>query len=316
MLASRPVVARADRSAEDVLLWIDKLVLPYGEGNESVLGYHRVFAHRYSQTLNSIADLPRDLRVLELAAAPYGMSCMLRAEYFDHVELAGFGKQGTVKKISLGFGDARYDFDEKHFNVECDSWPYEDERFDLVISCEMVEHLALDPMNVFAEANRVLRPGGYLLVSTPNAVSLQNLIKTFAFMAPSLAPHYRLPRNLESIYQRHNRELTPGALHELFRASGFDAEPATLNCYPLSPMGLPDKQVQEITRMAGSLRLRGDTLNFLGKKLGPVVERYPTAEELYLQSDVVMQNSSPPPAASTGLWGAIKSAVRRAAGRG
>jgi hypothetical protein len=32
--------------------------------------------------------------------------------------------------------------------------------------------------------------------------------------------------------------------------------------------------------------LRGDTLNIVGVKSGPMIERYPTAEQLYLEGDV------------------------------
>jgi SAM-dependent methyltransferase len=39
--------------------------------------------------------------------------------------------------------------------------------FDTVISCETVEHLA-DPQRALREIQRVLRPGGRLLLTTPN----------------------------------------------------------------------------------------------------------------------------------------------------
>jgi SAM-dependent methyltransferase len=39
--------------------------------------------------------------------------------------------------------------------------------FDTVISCETIEHLA-DPVQALRELHRVLRPGGCLLLTTPN----------------------------------------------------------------------------------------------------------------------------------------------------
>ena len=50
-------------------------------------------------------------------------------------------------------------------------WPFADDSFDLVTGMEILEHLALDPYFFFSEAARVLKPGGHLLLTTPNVVS-------------------------------------------------------------------------------------------------------------------------------------------------
>ncbi len=48
--------------------------------------------------------------------------------------------------------------------------PYEDARFDAVISMDVVEHI-LDPLPWLVEALRVLKPGGLLFLTTPNYAS-------------------------------------------------------------------------------------------------------------------------------------------------
>ncbi len=45
--------------------------------------------------------------------------------------------------------------------------PYEDNRFDVVFSDNVLEHLE-EPLQVFREVNRVLKPGGVFLFKTPN----------------------------------------------------------------------------------------------------------------------------------------------------
>src|SRR6266700_2253791 len=51
--------------------------------------------------------------------------------------------------------------------------PYPDAAFDLVILCEVAEHLP-SSIPVIAEIGRVLTPGGHLILSTPNIARLHS----------------------------------------------------------------------------------------------------------------------------------------------
>lgn len=51
--------------------------------------------------------------------------------------------------------------------AEAENLPFPDEAFDLVVAFEILEH-TMDHERVVGELGRVLRPGGRLLVSTPN----------------------------------------------------------------------------------------------------------------------------------------------------
>ena len=50
--------------------------------------------------------------------------------------------------------------------------PFRGGSFDMVVASEIVEHLE-NPQGAMLEAARVLRPGGYLVVSTPYRESLK-----------------------------------------------------------------------------------------------------------------------------------------------
>jgi len=63
----------------------------------------------------------------------------------------------------------------------------------------IIKHLAIDPNNFLAEANRVIVPGGYLFISTPNACSIQNFTKLAKMMPAGLAPHFRQPSEFRAI---------------------------------------------------------------------------------------------------------------------
>lgn len=51
--------------------------------------------------------------------------------------------------------------------ANADRIPYEDSRFDVVFSDNVLEHLD-NPLQVFREVERVLKPGGVFLFKTPN----------------------------------------------------------------------------------------------------------------------------------------------------
>jgi SAM-dependent methyltransferase len=84
--------------------------------------------------------------------------------------------------------------------------PLEDESFDVVVIGELLEHLPL-PQEMVAEARRVLRPGGRLVGSVPNAYRLKARVRFLAGRPPEDDP-------------THLHQFSPGALRALL--AGFD----------------------------------------------------------------------------------------------
>ncbi len=51
--------------------------------------------------------------------------------------------------------------------------PYPDDSFDVVSAGEVIEHI-YDPDRLLAETRRVLRPGGHVVLTTPNLQAWYN----------------------------------------------------------------------------------------------------------------------------------------------
>jgi SAM-dependent methyltransferase len=56
------------------------------------------------------------------------------------------------------------------FDAEVDFFLYPSNHFQTVICGGLLEHLHYDPMLMMQEIHRVLKPGGVLVLTTPNAI--------------------------------------------------------------------------------------------------------------------------------------------------
>lgn len=71
----------------------------------------------------------------------------------------------------LSVGKPRESF--KTFNFSTDTFPYDDNTFDVITNIEVIEHLE-NPYHFLREVARILKPGGRLILSTPNPLHIYN----------------------------------------------------------------------------------------------------------------------------------------------
>jgi SAM-dependent methyltransferase len=103
-------------------------------------------------------------------------------------------------------------------DVESQSFPWPDESFEVILFCEVLEHLTVDPMAALLEIHRVLKPGGTLVVSTPNVARLENVGRLVA------GANMYDPYSGYGAFGRHNREYTRHELVHLLQFCGFAVE--------------------------------------------------------------------------------------------
>jgi SAM-dependent methyltransferase len=159
-------------------------------------------------------------------------------------------------------------FEHAIVDVESDPLPFPDESFGAVVCWELIEHLALDPMFMLAEANRVLKTGGIIHITTPNIVSARSIGEILLGGTPMLYPQYNRRRLLD----RHHIEYAPGDLRKLVEAAGFEV--AHFDAVDFYTTG-HEPVMKLLKQHKFPMELRGDTLVLIGRKVSGVVERHP-----------------------------------------
>lgn len=174
----------------------------------------------YVRTL-LIDEVPSPARIVELGAAPGDQVAALAAVGYDTTALDigiasdewANGEQGRMRRLLDEAGVRLLEW-----NLE--EWPYplEDESFDAVLMTEVYEHLRNYPINALREARRILRPGGRLYFTTPNAAYLRNRLQLL--MGRSTATP--LADWIDGLpHARHAREYTFSEVKDLMHAVGL-----------------------------------------------------------------------------------------------
>ena len=184
---------------------------------------------------------------LELGANPYFTTWLLDAYTDLDLTLANYyGARGesTQPHSWLPPGGSERVEVQRHsqlYNVEEDIFPHPDDSFDVVLFCEMLEHMLMDPMHTLREIHRVLKPGGALVLTTPNVARIENVLRLVH------GSNMYDPYSGFGPYGRHNREYTRHELHLLLEFAGFEVEssktadghPVDLSHFPLQDAVAP-----------------------------------------------------------------------------
>jgi len=161
------------------------------------------------------------------------------------------------------------------FNAEIDHFPYENDHFSCILCCELLEHLPTDPMHMMSEIHRIVKQGGYLVLTTPNIASLRSINAVLQGFHPQLFSTYLRPKEGETD-ARHHREYTCTEIRQLLENSGFEV--TLLETGPFRDEPKPEFGWVEhlLNRYILSKELRGEGIYVVGRKVGPVRDRYPS----------------------------------------
>ena len=100
-----------------------------------------------------------------------------------------------------------------------------DGSYDLVVAGEVIEHLHTSPVTVLGNLSTWLRPGGSLLLQTPNAVALHKRLRMLAGRNPLE------PIRTDRLNPGHFHEYTLGELRDAATGAGLTVAGARLENY-------------------------------------------------------------------------------------
>lgn len=121
-------------------------------------------------------------RVLEIASGRGGFAMALAGLATQAPQLVAADFSSTAVAMGKAFADSHLPGVIQWEVADAQALCHPDASFDTVISCETVEHLP-KPAVAIAEFARVLRPGGRLLLTTPNYLGPMGLYRAFVRMA-------------------------------------------------------------------------------------------------------------------------------------
>ncbi len=183
---------------------------PGVEGNSSSYERLQIIAHEktHRKVLEIFAGFPARGALLEIPAGEGALAWQLH---------------------KLGYKVTAGDLDPNFFKVKpirCmridlnDVFPVEDARYDFVSCIEGIEHLQ-DQFRFIRECHRVLRPGGFLVLSTPNILNLASRLKFLFSGFYSLVPRPINEFSLVPVFD-HINPVTYYQLRYMLHSQGFE----------------------------------------------------------------------------------------------
>jgi glycosyltransferase involved in cell wall biosynthesis/SAM-dependent methyltransferase len=239
--------------------------------------YATQHASRFLHTLEMTPAGDPSKAILEMGAYMQITPALKHKLCYGKVRGCYFGPPGrTDRKSIVSENGEPFECEIDHFDAERDVFPYTSESFDTVLCCELIEHLFADPMHMMSEINRILKPGGHVLITTPNLGSLRAISAILQGYHPSFFPAYIRPRKAgEEPEARHNREYVPMEIQHLLTDAGFETVRLETGEFHDEPHPEYGWIAHLLERYRVHEHLRGDGIYALGRKTGPVKERWP-----------------------------------------
>ncbi|EFO79252.1 Methyltransferase type 11 [Oscillochloris trichoides DG-6] len=181
--------------------------------------YFRLHRHRFAAMLQAINAAP-GAQVLEVGVTPgHFTELLVQSGYrVSGADLDPFTRKALWDRLGV---------EVRQVHLEREALPFPDNSFDQVVFSEVIEHLVYSPLPVLREFRRVLRPGGRVLITTPNELyfksRMRGILRMLLWQSLLTREEFRHQMLLEGEqrYTTHSRTYTMGELTWLVEQAGF-----------------------------------------------------------------------------------------------
>lgn len=188
--------------------------------SQKSLKYIEFHQYRYQYLLETIyqildRDTQRSIRILDVG--PSFQTVLIRRSF----------PNATVDTLGYPNPVAPPGPDETHIRQDLNNtqkvWPLKTAMYDLIVFCEVIEHLYTPPDVVLDRFQKALVAGGNIIIQTPNATAIHKRVRMMLGKNP-----YDL---LQPSKMGHFREYTRKELQEMLRTAGFHVRSTHMKNY-------------------------------------------------------------------------------------
>lgn len=184
-------------------------------------GYLEFHRRRYQDTLRLLPE-GHGRRLLDIGSFPGHLSALAQMRGWQVTGLNNAIASSEPWAVFLGRCRERK-IEILPCEVEREVFPAPTAGFDAALFCEVFEHLYLNPLHTLREIFRVLKPGGLLVLTTPNWRRAETLFRYLHDWGAGPPVSRAFPDLFPSLlYHRHNREYTASELVYYLAHQGKD----------------------------------------------------------------------------------------------
>ncbi len=139
----------------------------YTEDEQFYLDFHKT---RFTETIHLIQKYCPKGTIVDVGAYPFVLT-----SYFNNnknYKVIGLDKEPKRKAKLI----SKLKINIKKCDIEKDVFPIQSKAVDVVLFCEIFEHLGCSPLFALNEIYRILKKDAIVIITTPNLYSLKNVI--------------------------------------------------------------------------------------------------------------------------------------------